>query len=110
MLGPHDFVSIVEAPDDQSISRVSAQLSSRGVVRIMTLAAIPIDDCIAALAGSDRPVRATPTQEPFRAVEVHDDEPSRLGARAPRWHARLAFRPFASGQAARIAVQGCYGW
>jgi len=49
VLGPHDFVSIVEAPDNLTISRVSAQLSSRGTVRIMTLPAIPIDDFIAGL-------------------------------------------------------------
>jgi uncharacterized protein with GYD domain len=49
VLGPHDFVSIVEAPDDLTISRVSAQLSSRGTVRIMTLRAIPIDEFIAGL-------------------------------------------------------------
>ena len=52
VLGPHDFVSIVEAPDDLTISRVSAQLSSRGTVRIMTLPAIPIDDFIAGLRRS----------------------------------------------------------
>jgi uncharacterized protein with GYD domain len=46
-LGPYDFVNIVEAPDNQTIARVSAELSARGSVRIQTLAAIPIDDFIA---------------------------------------------------------------
>jgi uncharacterized protein with GYD domain len=46
-LGPFDFVNIVEAPDNQTIARVSAELSARGSVRIQTLAAIPIDDFIA---------------------------------------------------------------
>ncbi len=49
VLGPYDFVNIVEAPDDLTISRVSAQLSSRGTVRITTLPAIAIDDFIAGL-------------------------------------------------------------
>lgn len=49
VLGPYDFVSIVEAPDDLTISRVSAQLSSRGTIRILTLPAIPIDEFISGL-------------------------------------------------------------
>lgn len=47
VLGPYDFVNIVEAPDNQTIARMSADLSSRGSVRILTMAAIPIDDFIA---------------------------------------------------------------
>ena len=47
VLGPYDFVNIVEAPDNQTIARMSAELSSRGSVRILTMAAIPIDDFIA---------------------------------------------------------------
>ncbi|MFB0537682.1 MAG: GYD domain-containing protein [Anaerolineae bacterium] len=50
-LGPFDFVNIVEAPDNQTIARVSAELSARGSVRIQTLAAIPIDDFIATFKG-----------------------------------------------------------
>jgi uncharacterized protein with GYD domain len=46
-LGQYDFVNIVEAPDNQTIARVSAELSSRGSVRLQTLPAIPIDDFIA---------------------------------------------------------------
>jgi len=48
VLGPYDFVSIVEAPDNESVARVSAELASRGSVKIQTLAAIPIDEFIAA--------------------------------------------------------------
>jgi uncharacterized protein with GYD domain len=46
VLGPYDFVNVVEAPDNVTIARVSAALASRGTVRIMTLPAIPIDDFI----------------------------------------------------------------
>jgi len=49
VLGPYDFVSIVEAPDNNTIGRVSAELASRGSVKIMTLAAAPIDEFIASL-------------------------------------------------------------
>ena len=47
VLGPYDFVNIVEAPDNGTIARVSAELSSRGSVRILTMATIPIDEFIA---------------------------------------------------------------
>ncbi len=46
-LGPYDFVNIVEGPDDATMARVSAELASRGTLRILTMAAIPIDEFIA---------------------------------------------------------------
>ena len=46
VLGPYDFVNIVEAPDNETVVRVAVELGSRGSVRIMTLAAIPIDEFI----------------------------------------------------------------
>jgi len=48
-LGRFDFVNIVEAPDENTMARVSLELGSRGTVRYETLAAIPVDDLIAAL-------------------------------------------------------------
>lgn len=48
-LGLYDFINIVDAPDNETISKVSVDLCSRGTVEIMTLAAIPIDSFIAAL-------------------------------------------------------------
>lgn len=49
VLGPYDFVNIVEGPDSETMARVSVELASRGSVRIMTMTAIPIDDFIARL-------------------------------------------------------------
>jgi uncharacterized protein with GYD domain len=46
-LGPYDFVNIVQAPDNETIALVSAELSSRGSIRLQTLPAIPVDDFIA---------------------------------------------------------------
>jgi uncharacterized protein with GYD domain len=48
-LGHVDFVSIVEAPDENVMARVSLELSSRGSGRFETLTAIPVDDFIASL-------------------------------------------------------------
>ena len=42
VLGPYDFVSIVECPDNETITRVSVELSSRGSVRLLTLPAMPV--------------------------------------------------------------------
>jgi uncharacterized protein with GYD domain len=46
VLGPYDFVNIVEAPDNSTIARVSAELASRGSVKILTMAAMPIEQFI----------------------------------------------------------------
>lgn len=46
VLGPYDFVNIVEAPDNMTIMRMSAELGSRGSVHLLTLAAIPVHEFI----------------------------------------------------------------
>lgn len=50
VLGPYDFVNIVEAPDNATIARVSIELASRGSVRILTLPAIDIATFVESLA------------------------------------------------------------
>lgn len=49
VLGPYDFVSVVEAPDNATIMKVSAMLASRGTIKITTLPAVPVDEFISAL-------------------------------------------------------------
>ena len=49
VLGPYDFVNVVEAPDNVTVARVSAELSARGSIRLLTMPAIPVDDFIAGL-------------------------------------------------------------
>ena len=49
VLGRFDFVNIVEAPDENTMARVSLELGSRGTARYESLAAIPVDDFIASL-------------------------------------------------------------
>jgi uncharacterized protein with GYD domain len=49
-LGPFDFVNIVEAPDIETISRVSVALASRGSTKVQTLPALEIEDFLATLS------------------------------------------------------------
>jgi uncharacterized protein with GYD domain len=46
VLGPYDFVNILEAPDDKAISKVALELGSRGTLQTMTMAAMSIDELI----------------------------------------------------------------
>ena len=43
-LGQYDFITIVEAPDEKTMAKVSVELGSRGTMSSQTLAAIPVDD------------------------------------------------------------------
>src|SRR5437879_8796926 len=54
VLGPYDFVTIIEAPDNATISRVSVELGARGGVAGMTMAAIPLDEFISSLEGGNK--------------------------------------------------------
>jgi uncharacterized protein with GYD domain len=49
VLGRFDFVNVVEAPDEQTMARVSLELGSRGTAKYESLTAIPVDDFISAL-------------------------------------------------------------
>ena len=45
-IGRYDFVSVVEVPDEITMSRVSLELGSRGTGTYESMTAIPIDDFI----------------------------------------------------------------
>ncbi len=49
VLGPYDFVNVVEAADNETVARVSVELGSRGTIQIMTLPAIAVDQFVARL-------------------------------------------------------------
>jgi len=51
VLGPYDFVNIVEAPDNNAIFKMSTELGSRGTIQIMSMPAILIDEFIKSLKG-----------------------------------------------------------
>ena len=44
VLGEFDFINILEAPDNETISRVSIELGARGTIQLITLAAISIEE------------------------------------------------------------------
>lgn len=48
-LGQFDFINIIEAPDEQTVARISLELSSRGTGSYESLPAIPVDDFIAGI-------------------------------------------------------------
>jgi uncharacterized protein with GYD domain len=48
-LGPHDFINIVDAPDNKTIAKLSIELGSRGTIQIVSMPAIPIDEFIASI-------------------------------------------------------------
>jgi uncharacterized protein with GYD domain len=49
-LGAFDFVNVVEAPDVETIARVSVALGARGSTRIQTLPALEIEDFLRTLS------------------------------------------------------------
>jgi uncharacterized protein with GYD domain len=49
LLGPYDFLTVVEAADNETIAHLSVDLGSRGSVSILTLPAIALADFVAKL-------------------------------------------------------------
>jgi uncharacterized protein with GYD domain len=43
MLGPYDFINVLEAPNNEAVSKVAIALGSRGTLQTMTMAAMDID-------------------------------------------------------------------
>ncbi len=46
VMGPYDFVNILEAPDNDTVVKMAIELSSRGTIRTLTMPAIDIDTLI----------------------------------------------------------------
>ncbi len=49
LIGPYDFVNILEAPSNEIIAKVAMELGSRGTLQPMTMAAMSVDDFIKVL-------------------------------------------------------------
>lgn len=46
VLGPYDFMNILDAPNNKAVTKVAVELGSRGTIQTMTLAAMPVDEFI----------------------------------------------------------------
>ena len=46
LLGPYDFVNILEAPNNKAVSKVAVELGSRGTLQTMTMVAMTVDELI----------------------------------------------------------------
>ena len=49
LLGPYDFLNILDAPDEITMAKVASTLAARGTMKSVTFTAIPIDEFIGAL-------------------------------------------------------------
>jgi len=55
LLGQYDFVNILEAPGNEAVAKLAMRLSGKGTMQTLTLAAITLDDLIAALKKKEPP-------------------------------------------------------
>ncbi len=46
LLGPYDFINILEAQDNKAISKVAVELGARGTLQTLTMAAMTLDEFI----------------------------------------------------------------
>ena len=49
VLGPYDFVNILEAPNNNVIAKMSLELSARGTLHTMTMAGMTLDEFISSM-------------------------------------------------------------
>ncbi|MHB8220549.1 MAG: GYD domain-containing protein [Acidimicrobiales bacterium] len=49
LLGPYDFCTVLEAPDEKVMSRVALVLGARGTMKTLTLTAVPVDEYVDAV-------------------------------------------------------------
>jgi len=49
LLGPYDFLNILEAPSNEAVTKVAIELGARGTLQTMTLPAITLDNFIKAM-------------------------------------------------------------
>jgi uncharacterized protein with GYD domain len=51
LLGAYDFITVLDAPDSETVARISVELGSRGTASYETLSAISVDEFISSLRG-----------------------------------------------------------
>jgi uncharacterized protein with GYD domain len=55
LLGPYDFLNIVEAPDNEAIAVLSESLAARGSLTSLTMPAVAVGDLLGRLKAAPRP-------------------------------------------------------
>lgn len=53
-LGLYDFISVIDAPDNETVAHLSVDLGSRGTMKAITLPALDADAFMARLTGPDQ--------------------------------------------------------
>ena len=53
VLGPYDFVTVIEAPDELTVARIAVEIGARGSTKIHSMPAIPVATFLDAIAPSD---------------------------------------------------------
>ncbi|MCX7794196.1 MAG: GYD domain-containing protein [Thermodesulfovibrionales bacterium] len=46
VLGPYDFVNIIEAPDNNTVMKMSVEIGSRGSVELLSMPALKVENFI----------------------------------------------------------------
>jgi uncharacterized protein with GYD domain len=49
LLGPYDFMNILEAPTNEAVVKLAVELGSRGTLQTLTMVAMPIEKLIETL-------------------------------------------------------------
>jgi uncharacterized protein with GYD domain len=49
VLGPYDFINVLEAKDNKAITKVAIELGARGTLQTLTMAALTLDEFIASI-------------------------------------------------------------
>lgn len=52
LLGPYDFLNIVEAPDNETMAHLSVELGARGTATHLTMPAVSTDELMSRLSGN----------------------------------------------------------
>lgn len=53
LLGQYDFLNVLEAPDELTMTKVATTLAARGTMRTVTLPAVEVEDFIQTMLASE---------------------------------------------------------
>ena len=51
LLGPYDFLTVIEAEDERAMFRISTELAGRGTLQTVTFPAMPVGEFVKDIAG-----------------------------------------------------------